>query len=120
MSLAPIGNSGKFLFSGGHITLSEPYNTGIIYDANLTLKANGPEQKEALKIHSDPAGNQIFIKAGFELLHKKYTIFDVRGKTLREGMLNETQTRISTLEFTPGMYLISIEGIKSARFMVYR
>jgi N-acetylneuraminic acid mutarotase len=120
MSLAPIGNSGKFLFSGGHISASEPYNTGIIYDANLTLKANGPEQKEALKIHSDPAGNQIFIKAGFELLHKKYTIFDVRGKTLREGMLNETQTRISTLEFTPGMYLISIEGIKSARFMVYR
>jgi hypothetical protein len=120
MSLAPIGNSGKFLFSGGHISASEPYNTGIIYDANLTLKANSPEQKEALKIHSDPAGNQIFIKAGLELLQKKYTIFDVRGKTLREGMLNETQTRISTLEFTPGVYLISIDGKKSARFLVDR
>jgi len=120
MSISPIGNSGKFLFSGGHISASEPYNTGIIYDANLTLKTNGPEQKETLKVHSDPAGNQIFIKAGFELLNKKYTIFDVRGKNLREGMLNETQTSISTLEFTPGMYLISIEGIKSARFMVYR
>ena len=120
MSLAPIGNSGKFLFSGGHITLSEPYNTGIIYDANPSLSVDGPAQNGMLRMFPNPAVNQINIMTDNRLQNKRYTIFDVRGKAILQGRLKTGQTSISTTEFASGIYSIGIDGIKPMRFVVER
>jgi hypothetical protein len=108
------------LFSGGHITLSEPYNTGIIYDANPSLSVDGLAQNGMLRMFPNPAVTQINIMTDNRLQNKRYAIFDVRGKAILQGRLETGQTSISTTEFASGIYSIGIEGIKPMRFVVER
>jgi N-acetylneuraminic acid mutarotase len=62
MEVSELGNSGKFIFSGGNISLSEPYDDAIIYDANQTAGMIENNGANLMEVYPNPCQNELHIK----------------------------------------------------------
>ena len=120
MEVSELGNSGKFIFSGGNISLSEPYDDAIIYDANQTAGMIENNGANLIEVYPNPCQNELHIKVNSTENSTKYEVFDSMGQIVQSGEIEPNNSTINTSEFPQGFYIISINGNEHQGFQVVR
>jgi N-acetylneuraminic acid mutarotase len=120
MEVSELGNSGKFIFSGGNISLSEPYDDAIIYDANLTAGMIENNGTNLIEVYPNPCQNELHIEVNSTENSTTYEVFNSIGQVVQSGELEPNHSAINTSDFTQGSYILSINGIMHQRFQVVR
>jgi len=120
MEVSELGNSGKFIFSGGNISLSEPYDDAIIYDANLTAGMIENNGTNLIEVYPNPCQNELNLKTTLFDNSTQYEVFNAVGEIVKSGKLALNNLKINTSEFPQGFYIISVNGTAHQRFQVMR
>jgi N-acetylneuraminic acid mutarotase len=120
MEISELGNSGKFIFSGGNISLSEPYDDAVIYDANLTAGMIENNGANLIEVYPIPCQNELHIALKSIENSTKYEVFDSIGQIVKSGEIEPNNSTINTSGFPQGFYIISINGNEHQRFQVVR
>ena len=77
-----------------------------------------PNDDVGFSVYPNPAVSYFYILANKELFGKEYSISDVTGNKLNEGIIKELETLVQA-EWAPGVYLTMING-KTAKVVVTR
>ena len=120
MEISELGNSGKFIFSGGNISLSEPYDDAIIYDANQTAGMIENNGANLIEVYPNPCQNELHIKVNSTENSTQYEVFNSIGQIVKSGEIEPNNSTINTSEFPQGFYIISINGNEHQGFQVVR
>jgi hypothetical protein len=120
MEISALGTTGKFIFSGGNISLSEPYDDAIIYDANQTLGMIENDESNLIVLYPNPCQNELHIALKSIENSTKYEVFDSMGQIVQSGNIEPNNSTINTSGFSQGFYIISINGDTHQRFQVVR
>ena len=120
MEVSELGNSGKFIFSGGNISLSEPYDDAIIYDANQTAGMIENNGANLMEVYPNPCQNELHIKVNSTENSTQYEVFNSIGQIVKSGEIEPNNSTINTSEFPQGFYIISINGNEHQGFQVVR
>ena len=120
MEISELGNSGKFIFSGGNISLSEPYDDAVIYDANLTAGMIENNGANLIEVYPIPCQNELHIKVNSTENSTQYEVFNSIGQIVKSGEIEPNNSTINTSGFPQGFYIISINGNEHQRFQVVR
>lgn len=120
MEISKLGNTGKFIFSGGNMSLSEPFDNGIIYDANQTLGITENNEANLIVLYPNPCQNELNLKMASYNYSNKYEIFNSFGQLVQSGVIEPNNLSINTSDFAEGFYIISINGNTHQRFLVIR
>jgi N-acetylneuraminic acid mutarotase len=120
MEISELGNSGKFILSGGNISLSEPYDDGIIYDAALIAEIVENNLSKSLDVYPNPCQNELHIEVNSTENPTNYEVFNALGQIVQSGEIEPTNSFINTSDFPQGFYIISINGNTHRRFQVMR
>jgi hypothetical protein len=117
MEITELGNSGKFIFSGGHIELTAPFNDAIIYDA--TLSTNQNNLLHQIQLYPNPAPSGSYVSISLEKIPNKVIkaeLLSVDGKlTWLLFNSNLAQASESPFQFklpnvASGNYIIQFTG----------
>jgi phage shock protein PspC (stress-responsive transcriptional regulator) len=109
-----------FIFSGGNMALSEPFDNGIIYDANQTLGITENNEASLIVLYPNPCQNELNLKMASYNYSTKYEIFNSFGQLVQSGVIEPNNLSINTSDFAEGFYIISINGNEHQRFQVVR
>jgi N-acetylneuraminic acid mutarotase len=120
MEISELGNSGKFIFSGGNISLSEPYDDAVIYDANLTAGMIENNGANLIEVYPIPCQNELHIALKSIENSTQYKVFNSMGQIVQSGNIEPNNSTINTSGFPQGFYIISINGNEHQRFQVVR
>jgi N-acetylneuraminic acid mutarotase len=120
MEISKMGNTGKFIFSGGHVSLSEPYDDAIIYDAALLSGIEENNILNSFDLYPNPCQNELNLRINSSEFLSKYEVFNSLGQMIQSGMIEFSNSTINTSDFPQGCYMISIHGIAYQRFQVVR
>jgi hypothetical protein len=120
MEVIEMGNTGKFIFSGGNMALSEPFNDAIIYDANLTVGIVQSNSLNQIHLFPNPCQNELNLKLIASDYLNTYEIYNSLGQIVLSGEEKFNKFSINTSELPQGFYLISINGKARQRFQVVR
>jgi N-acetylneuraminic acid mutarotase len=120
MEVSELGNSGKFIFSGGNISLSEPYDDAVIYDANLTAGMIENNGANLIEVYPIPCQNELHIALKSIENSTQYKVFNSIGQIVKSGEIEPNNSTINTSGFPQGFYIISINGNEHQRFQVVR
>jgi N-acetylneuraminic acid mutarotase len=120
MGISELGNTGKFIFSGGHVSLSEPFDDGIIYDAALLSGIEENNILNSFDLYPNPCQNELNLRINSSEFLSKYEVFNSLGQMIQSGMIEFSNSTINTSDFPQGCYMISIHGIAYQRFQVVR
>ena len=120
MEITELGSSGKFIFSGGHMTLSEPFDDAIIYDATLAVGINENILSNSLEVYPNPCQNELNLKINPSGYSNKYEVFNSLGQIVQSGEIEFNNSSINTSQLLQGFYIISINGNTHQRFQVVR
>ena len=120
MEISELGSSGKFIFSGGHMTLSEPFDDAIIYDATLAVGINENNLLNSFDIYPNPCQNELNLKINSSGYSNKYEVFNSLGQIVQSGEIEFNNSSINTSQLPQGFYIISINGNTHQRFQVVR
>jgi N-acetylneuraminic acid mutarotase len=120
MGISELGNTGKFIFSGGHVSLSEPFDDGIIYDAALLSGIEENNILNSFDLYPNPCQNELNLRINSSEFLSKYEVFNSLGQMIQSGMIEFSNSTINTSDFPQGCYMISIHGIAHQRFQVIR
>jgi N-acetylneuraminic acid mutarotase len=120
MEISELGTTGKFIFSGGNISLSEPYDDAIIYDAALLSGIEENNILNSFDVYPNPCQNELNLRINSSEFLSKYKVFNSLGQMIQSGMLEFSHSTINTSDFPQGCYMISINGIAYQRFQVVR
>jgi N-acetylneuraminic acid mutarotase len=120
MEISELGNSGKFIFSGGNISLSEPYDDAVIYDANLTAGMIENNGANLIEMYPIPCQNELHIALKSIENSTQYKVFNSIGQIVKSGEIEPNNSTINTSGFPQGFYIISINGNEHQRFQVVR
>jgi len=66
-------------------------------------------KRETIKIYPNPSKGLFTIEFPFTNESKVYTVTDINGKVVREGVINKEKTQLDLSEFVSGIYLLRIE-----------
>jgi N-acetylneuraminic acid mutarotase len=120
MEVSELGTSGKFIFSGGNISLSEPYDDAIIYDANQTAGMIENNGANLIEVYPNPCQNELNLRTTSFDYSMQYEIYNAVGEMVKSGEIEPNNSTIYTSEFPQGFYIISINGNEHQRFQVVR
>ena len=120
MGISELGNTGKFIFSGGHVSLSEPFDDGIIYDAALLSGIEENNILNSFDLYPNPCQNELNLRINSSEFLSNYEVFNSLGQMIQSGMIEYSNSTINTSDFPQGCYMISINGIAYQRFQVVR
>jgi hypothetical protein len=120
MEISELGTTGKFIFSGGNISLSEPYDDAIIYDAALLSGIEENNILNSFDVYPNPCQNELNLRINSSEFLSKYKVFNSLGQMIQSGMIECSNSTINTSEFPQGFYIISINGNAYQRFQVVR
>ena len=120
MEISELGNSGKFIFSGGNISLSEPYDDAVIYDANLTAGMIENNGANLIEVYPIPCQNELHIALKSIENSTQYKVFNSIGQIVKSGEIEPNNSTINTSGFPQGFYIISMNGNEHQRFQVVR
>jgi N-acetylneuraminic acid mutarotase len=120
MGISELGNTGKFIFSGGHVSLSEPFDDGIIYDAALLSGIEENNILNSFDLYPNPCQNELNLRINSSEFLSKYEVFNSLGQMIQSGMIEFSNSTINTSGFSQGFYIISINGDTHQRFQVVR
>ena len=77
----------------------------------LNTLSNSPEKElYKFRIYPNPASDHFIIKSKFA--NSEASISDLSGKVLFSKMLFNEESRISTTQFTPGLYFVIVKSDK--------
>jgi hypothetical protein len=109
MKISAIGNTGKFLLSGGAITLSQCYDNAIIFDSEQVFTGLSTILPvNDFNIYPNPADDYLSIGGLNE--NADVAIFDLTGKLIYNSELCNSQIDVSN--FQSGIYMMKIETAK--------
>jgi N-acetylneuraminic acid mutarotase len=120
MEISQLGNTGKFIFSGGHTDLSSPYNDAIIYDANSTVGITENNLLNQLHLYPNPCQNELNVKIVSGDFYNRYEVFNSYGQIVKTGELDLSILTINTSDLPQGFYIISFNGKMHQRFQIIR
>lgn len=69
----------------------------------------GDNLRNEFRIYPIPAGDQVTIRANVQVFDH-YAIYDLAGKKVGEGALEQTEQSISIAPFENGIYLVTLKG----------
>lgn len=117
MEFCAIGNTGKFLLSGGAIYLSQPYDNAIIFDSEQVFTGLTPILPAIdFNIYPNPAKNYLSISGLNE--NADVAIYDLTSKLIFNNKVSNNQINVSN--FQNGIFIIKIEtakGIVTKKFV---
>jgi hypothetical protein len=121
MEISALGNTGKFIFSGGNVALSDPFDDAIIYDAALiTSGINENNLLNSFDVYPNPCQNELHIEVNSTENSTTYEVFNSIGQVVQFGELEPNHSAINTSDFPQGSYILSINGNTHQRFQVVR
>jgi N-acetylneuraminic acid mutarotase len=120
MEITEMGNTGKFIFSGGNMALSEPFNDAIIYDANLTVGIIENNISNQAFLYPNPCQNELNLKISSTNYSINYEVFNSIGQVVKTGDLEKNNLSVNTSDLPQGCYIISINGKNHKHFQVIR
>ena len=83
----------------------------------------GLEEMELLNnvnIYPNPAADELNFSVNEKMLGYHYQFTDCIGRTLQQGLINETLIKLSLNEYQKGMYFLTIEGQSKKTFKVLK
>jgi hypothetical protein len=83
-----------------------------IYTDNTLSTTNSPSTN-ILQVFPNPAQDVLYIHRSSAPANATYTVRDVSGKVLMQGLLNSTQSQINVGHLPSGMYLLRVTGLGS-------
>jgi hypothetical protein len=102
------------------VSLSEPFDDGIIYDAALLSGIEENNILNSFDVYPNPCQNELNLRINSSEFLSKYEVFNSLGQMIQSGMLEFSHSTINTSDFPQGCYMISINGIAYQRFQVVR
>jgi hypothetical protein len=117
MKISAIGNTGKFLLSGGAITLSQCYDNAIIFDSEQVFAGLTPILPAIdFNIYPNPVNDYLSIGGLNE--NADVAIYDLTSKLIYNNYFSNNQIDVSN--FQSGIYIMKIEtakGIVTKKFV---
>ncbi|RZJ73890.1 T9SS type A sorting domain-containing protein [Flavobacterium sp.] len=91
-----------------------PNNSSTSLEFPVQMNSNcqlavGDSSKKDFTIYPNPANNQFTVKANTSVFNQ-YFLFDMTGKKVGQGALNQSEQTISIANLESGIYLISLKG----------
>ncbi len=75
----------------------------------------------AVKIYPNPATDAVYISTGNNSDSGLYTLLSLSGRTLKSGVINSGETRVTMEGFSGGIYILQIKiGIKKASYKIVK
>jgi hypothetical protein len=116
MKLSALGTSGKFLLSGGSISLSQPYDSGIIFDPGQVVSGRASiSSANDINIYPNPIKDRLFIDlTSFQLERNKISIFTLMGEKIFEINTSDAMVEIDLSHLNSGNYIVNISNSTSS------
>ena len=92
----------------------------ILYQSPATNIKNDIAFKDNISIYPTVVNNQLTIETEFPNYFKSYKIFDVMGKEIMCGKIKARKEVIEMHSLSQGIYIISVDGLYSDKFIVLR
>lgn len=84
-------------------------NNGLSKITDMNLQLVGIEENQyQFNIYPNPADDHININTGGLNVEIKFTLINLLGQTVKNGMINRRQTHISTKKMHEGLYLLKL------------
>lgn len=116
MKISPIGNTGKYLLSGGAISLSQPYDNAIIFDPGQVISGRASiSSANDINIYPNPIKDKLFIDlTSFQLERNKISIFTLMGEKIFEINTSDAMVEIDLSHLNSGNYVLNISNSRSS------
>jgi len=98
--------SGNYALALNKLNCSD---TSVCQSIVITSLKNTTAQKEQITIYPNPSNGLFTIEYPFTNESKVYTVTDINGKVVREGVINKEKSQLNLSEFVSGIYLLRIE-----------
>lgn len=114
-SLNPISSATNRVFiptesSGSYAVVVEKNGCIDTSDCiSITGLFDHKNQRETITIYPNPSSGLFTIDYPFTNESKVYTVSDINGKVVREGVINKEKSQLNLSEFVSGIYLLRIE-----------
>ena len=122
MKISPIGNTGKYLLSGGAISLSQPYDNAIIFDPGQVISG----QRSILvandfEIFPNPVNDKLFIDLNqFQSELNRISIFSLIGEKIFEVNSSNALVEIDLNHLSSGNYIVAVTNSKSSLSKIFK
>ena len=102
--------------SSNSVSLSSGFNQHH-YVAVTAIIDNLPRN---FKIYPNPANDMLVIEGDHTIKNGRFQLFDLKGKIVQEGDIQNDITKISCSEWTPAMYLLKISNASNSVFGTFK
>jgi len=84
-------------------------DTSVCHNIVISSLKKATVQVDQIKIYPNPSNGLFTIDYSFANESKVYTVTDINGIVVREGVINKEKTQLDLSEFVSGIYLLRIE-----------
>lgn len=89
-----------------------------LYQSGVGLSAGDPANR--LRVYPNPAGNELYVNGISNTAETEYTILDMSGRKMIQGMLSAGSSRINTGELSSGVYMLQLNDTVPLKFVINR
>jgi len=82
-----------------------------------TTRVNEVREQLLFKVHPNPADEMVTLIVDPSLVNALYSVFDLNGRKVTEGIITDIETRINIHAFDAGMYLIEAGKMNKVKFI---
>ena len=94
-----------------------------IYDGVQTVLFVEPllsKKASSIKVYPNPTSTEVFVELKKDEHFEKYSLIDMYGREILNGILEEKLTKVSVANLPKGVYLLQISGDQKAAFKVIK
>lgn len=95
-------------------------NTNGNYIAHFLPDGEEPSEDISFSVYPNPATSRMYIQADVSLFGSVYNIYDLYGKRILNGVLNDENTTIEVDHLRDGMYILRVGNNKDQTFKVIK
>ena len=101
--------------SANSLSLSGGFNQ-VRYVVTALSNNLSPE----IKLYPNPANDMLVLQAGNTVKNAHFQLFDVNGKIIEEGNIQNDITKINCSQWMPAMYLLKISNASNSLFGTFK
>lgn len=120
MECTQLGTTGKFIFSGGHVEQSSPFDDAIIFDANTIAGLTDNNVSNDVQLYPNPCQNQLNFRTNSYENKNQYVIYNSLGQMMLSDEQHTGHFSIDTSELPEGFYLFALNGASPQSFLIIR